>query len=108
MAISNGLPSPTSKDTLGFPALINTCTKIISFKIWIDKNTEASLKWLKKYNQLHHKNIKVSEFFIHYLNSVFVNFISELLMHDIKNEEIEKHLEEYFTFYSNGWMPLIE
>lgn len=74
---------------------------------WIDECTKASLHWINKYNQIHHKNVEASEFFIHYLNSAFVNFISELLMHNISEEDMKKHLAEYFTFYSSGWMKLV-
>lgn len=75
---------------------------------WIEESTKSSLEWVKKFNEKYNKNVKASSFFIHYLNSSFVNFISEILMHQIKKEDLEKYLKEYFSFYSKGWIDLIK
>lgn len=75
---------------------------------WIDENTKAGIKWLKKYNKIHSKKVQASEFFIHYLNSSYVNFITEILMHDIHKNEIIEYLKEYFEFYYNGWQGIMK
>ncbi|MCK4407016.1 MAG: TetR/AcrR family transcriptional regulator [Bacteroidales bacterium] len=74
---------------------------------WIDENTVASIKWIKKYNHIHSKKIKASEFFIHNLNSSYVNFITEILMHDIHKNKMIEYLKEYFEYSFNGWQKII-
>lgn len=75
---------------------------------WIDENTRVSIKWVNKFNRLHRKNIQISEFFTHYLNSSFVNFVAELLMHDIDEKDMELYLTEYYSFYEQGWKKIME
>lgn len=75
---------------------------------WLDKNTEASIEWLKKYNNIHSKKAQASEFFIHYLNSSYVNFITEILMHDIHKNKMIEYLKEYFEYSFHGWQKVIE
>lgn len=75
---------------------------------WIDKNTEAGIKWLKTYNNIHSKKVQASEFFIHYLNSSYVNFVTEILMHDIYKNEMIDYLKEYFEFFYNGWIGIMK
>ena len=75
---------------------------------WIDENTKAGIEWLKKYNNIHSKKAQASEFFIHYLNSSYVNFITEILMHDIHKNEMIEYLKEYFEFFYNGWQGIMK
>ncbi len=75
---------------------------------WIDENTKAGIEWLKKYNTIHSKKAQASEFFIHYLNSSYVNFITEILMHDIHKNEMIEYLKEYFEFFYNGWQGIMK
>ncbi len=75
---------------------------------WIDENTEAGIEWLKKYNTIHSKKAQASEFFIHYLNSSYVNFITEILMHDIHKNEMIEYLKEYFEFFYLGWQGIMK
>jgi hypothetical protein len=75
---------------------------------WIDENTAASIKWLKKYNNIHSKKAQASEFLIHNLNSSYVNFIAEILMHDIHKNKMTEYLKEYYEFFYNGWQGIMK
>ena len=75
---------------------------------WIDENTAASIKWLKKYNNIHSKKAKASEFLIHNLNSSYVNFVTEILMHDIHKNKMIEYLKEYYEFFYNGWQGIMK
>jgi hypothetical protein len=75
---------------------------------WIDENTKAGIEWLKKYNKIHSKKVQASKFFIHYLNSSYVNFITEILMHDIYKNEMIEYLKEYFEFFYLGWQGIMK
>jgi AcrR family transcriptional regulator len=98
-------------------SLLNKVNNLFDDEYFIDienirngkiKQLKAGIEWLKKYNNIHSKKVQASEFFIHYLNSSYVNFITEILMHDIHKNEMIEYLKEYFEFFYLGWQGIMK
>lgn len=52
-------------------------------------------------------NIEISEFFLHTMSSMWISTISELVMHDLTDAELEQFILEYMKFTSAGWKTIM-
>ncbi len=52
--------------------------------------------------------LRMSEFFIHNISSLWLNMITEILMHDVKRDEMVKFLKEMMLFMFYGYEGLAE
>lgn len=67
-------------------------------------HTQTGIEYIalmkKKYPSI---NANISEFFIHTMSSWWMSIISELVMHDLTNRELEDFIREYMEFGTAGW-----
>ncbi len=75
---------------------------------FIDRYTEVSKEYLnlmkEKYPQV---NENISDFFIHTMASWWIQIVSEIVSHNLKEKEILNFLKEYMTFGTGGWKRLM-
>jgi AcrR family transcriptional regulator len=53
-------------------------------------------------------SIDVSPFFIHYMGSMWVNIMSEIVSHSLSHEQITKFISEYIAFGTAGWERIMK
>ncbi len=77
-------------------------------EFFIDKYTESSRTYLQlmkdKYPQI---NKEISDFFLHTTAAWWIQIVSEIVSHNLKEEEILQFLKEYMTFGTGGWKRLM-
>jgi hypothetical protein len=74
----------------------------------IDRYTINMIRFLKLVKEKYPDNgVNVSEFFIHNIASFYINIIEELLMHDVRYNEMLQYLRELMEFAFQGWKPLM-
>ncbi len=75
---------------------------------FIDKYTESSRAYLQlmkdKYPQI---NKEISDFFLHTVAAWWIQIVSEIVSHKLKENEIMLFLKEYMTFGTGGWKRLM-
>ncbi|PID94227.1 MAG: TetR family transcriptional regulator [Bacteroidetes bacterium] len=75
---------------------------------FIDKYTESARKYLQlmknKYPQV---NKEISDFFLHTVAAWWIQIVSEIVSHNLNEEEILHFLKEYMTFGTGGWQRLM-
>ncbi len=75
---------------------------------WIDRYTESSKEYLEnvksKYPQV---NSNLSDFFIHTLAAWWIQVLSEIVSHNLSEEEILQFGKEFMTFGTGGWKMLL-
>ncbi len=94
-----------------FDLLLHKCSgsKYENIKdYFIDKYTESSKNYLElmkeKYPQV---NKDISDFFIHTIAAWWIQIVSEIVSHNLNEEEILQFLKEYMTFGTGGWQRLM-
>ncbi len=74
----------------------------------IDRYTESSKSYLQlmkdKYPQV---NKDISDFFLHTVAAWWTQIISEIVSHNLDEEEIFRFLKEHMTFATGGWKRLM-
>ncbi len=74
----------------------------------IDRYTESSREYLQlmkeKYPQV---NKEISDFFLHTTAGWWIQIVSEIVSHNLKEKEILDFLKEYMTFGTGGWKRLM-
>ncbi len=74
----------------------------------IEKHTRTGIEYItfmkQKYPNI---NDKISSFFIHTISSSWISIITELVMHDLSHEELEKFISEYMEFSVAGWEKIM-
>ncbi len=77
-------------------------------EFFIDKYTESSRTYLQlmkdKYPQI---NKEISDFFLHTTAAWWIQIVSEIVSHNLNEEEILQFLKEYMTFGTGGWKRLM-
>ncbi len=77
-------------------------------EFFIDKYTESSRTYLQlmkdKYPQI---NKEISDFFLHTTAAWWIQIVSEIVSHNLNEEEIFLFLKEYMTFGTGGWQRLM-
>ncbi len=75
---------------------------------FIDRYTESSRSFLRlmkdKYPQV---NKDISDFFLHTLAAWWIQIVSEIISHNLNEEEILLFLKEYMIFGIGGWKRLM-
>lgn len=75
---------------------------------YIEKHTKSGLEYLRlmkeKYPEV---NIDISDFFIHTMSSWWISTISELVMHDLTRNELERFITEYMEYATAGWKKIM-
>ncbi len=75
---------------------------------FIDRYTESSKTYLKlmkeKYPQV---NKEISDFFLHTAAAWWIQIVSEIVSHNLKEKEVLDFLKEYMTFGTGGWQRLM-
>ncbi len=78
-------------------------------EVFIDEYTESSYNYLqlmkKKYPQI---NTNISKFFIHTVAAWWTQILSEIVSHNLNEEEIAQFLKEHMTFGTGGWQRLMK
>jgi AcrR family transcriptional regulator len=75
---------------------------------FINRYTEIIIKQLvycKKHGS--QSNMEISRFFVHNLCSLYMNIITEIIMHNISLEKMKDYSEEFLTFVFHGVGALI-
>ncbi len=95
-----------------FDLLLHNCSgsKYENIKdYFIDKYTESSRIYLQlmkdKYPQV---NKDISDFFFHTVAAWWIQIVSEIVSHNLNEEEILQFLKEYMTFGTGGWQRLMK
>lgn len=74
----------------------------------IDTHTQTGIEYIalmkQKYPEI---NGEISEFFIHTMSSWWMSIISELVMHDLSHEALQKFIREYMEFGTAGWQKVM-
>ncbi|MCI1778516.1 MAG: TetR/AcrR family transcriptional regulator [Bacteroidales bacterium] len=74
----------------------------------IDRYTEMGKEYIeivnKKYPDI---NSNISYFFIHILSSWWISIVSELVMHDLSYDELQKFIYEYMEYATAGWKRIM-
>ncbi|MBN2039804.1 MAG: helix-turn-helix transcriptional regulator [Spirochaetes bacterium] len=93
--------------------------KLILFKSEKSKLGSFKEDFLEWYTELMNRNMailkkefpdeinNISDFFIHTVTSFYLNVVIEILMHDLKLEEMQKNLRELMMFLYHGWDSLM-
>jgi len=50
----------------------------------------------------------VSDFFIHTMSSWWMSIISELVMHELSHQDLERFIREYLEFGTAGWKKIMQ
>ncbi len=94
-----------------FDLLLHKCSgsKYENIKdYFIDRYTESSRSYLQlmkdKYPQV---NKDISDFFLHTTAAWWIQIMSEIISHNLNEEEIWKFMQEYMTFGTGGWQRLM-
>ncbi len=94
-----------------FDLLLHKCSgsKYENIKdYFIDRYTESSRTYLQlmkdKYPQI---NKEISDFFLHTTAAWWIQIMSEIVSHNLNEEEILQFLKEYMTFGTGGWKRLM-
>ena len=75
----------------------------------IDRYSEISLRGMSLVNKIRPEiKLGMSEFFIHNISSLWLNMITEILMHDVEHGEMLKFLKEMMLFMFYGYEGLTE
>lgn len=73
-----------------------------------DRHTKTGLEYIalmkKKYPEI---NGNVSGFFVHTMSSWWMSIMTELVMHNLSHEELEKFIREYMEFGTAGWKKVM-
>ncbi len=76
---------------------------------YTEKYTKTGIEYItmmkEKYPEI---NSNVSVFFIHAMSSWWMTIISELVMHDLTNPELEGFIREYVEFGTAGWGKMMK
>ncbi len=74
----------------------------------IEQHTKIGIEYIaimkSKYPQI---NGNISPFFIHTMSAWFVSSITELVMHDLSDDEMETFIREYMEYGTAGWQKLM-
>ncbi len=94
-----------------FDLLLHKCSgsKYENIKeYFIDRYTESSKNYLQlmknKYPQV---NKEISVFFLHTVAAWWIQIVSEIVSHNLNEEQILQFLKEYMTFGTGGWQRLM-
>jgi len=75
---------------------------------YIESHTQIGMEYIalmkQKYPDI---NSNISEFFIHTMSSWWMSIISELVMHDLSQNQLENFIREYMEFAAAGWKKLL-
>ncbi|MBP1619086.1 MAG: TetR family transcriptional regulator [Bacteroidetes bacterium] len=66
---------------------------------------EYLVKMKEKYPEI---SIDVSPFFLHFMSSMWLNIMSEIVVHTLTHEQITKFFSEYIKFGTAGWRELMK
>lgn len=66
---------------------------------------EYLVKMKEKYPEI---SIDVSPFFIHFMSSMWLNIMTEIVTHTLTHEQITKFISEYIEFGTAGWQRLMK
>ncbi|MGC3979542.1 MAG: TetR/AcrR family transcriptional regulator [Paludibacteraceae bacterium] len=66
---------------------------------------EYLLVMKEKYPEI---SIDISPFFIHFMGSMWVNIMSEVVSHSLSHEQITKFISEYIAFGTAGWERIMK
>jgi hypothetical protein len=76
---------------------------------YTEKHTQQGMEYLRlmkeKYPNVH---IDFSDFFIHIMSSWWISTLAELVMHDLKRDELERFIGEYMEFGTGGWKRIMK
>ncbi len=74
---------------------------------YIDIYTKRSVEFMKMIGKTRPQfHSDISEFFLHATGAQIFAIIGEIVTHKLKDEELEKFVNEYVTFTIGGWMNL--
>jgi AcrR family transcriptional regulator len=75
---------------------------------YTEKHTRQGMEYLRlmkeKYPEV---NSDLSDFFIHTLSSWWISTLTELVMHDLERDELERFIGEYMEFGTGGWKRIM-
>lgn len=74
----------------------------------IEKHTQTGTEYIelmkKKYPEM---NADISPFFIHTMCAWFMSSITELVMHDLSQSEVQQFVRDYMEYSTAGWKKLM-
>lgn len=84
-----------------------------SFENFRETVTEKSMKmgyeYLMKMKEKYPKiSADVSPFFIHFMSSMWLTIMSEIITHELTHEQIIRFISEYIEFGTAGWQKLMK
>ncbi len=95
-----------------FDLLLHNCSgsKYENIKdYFIDRYTESSRNYLQLMKDKYpHVNKEISDFFLHTVAAWWIQIVSEIISHNLNEEEILQFLKEYMTFGTGGWQRLMK
>lgn len=78
-------------------------------EMYIDQYTQTGLEYLLLMKERHPGiNIDISDFFVHTMSSWWIGILGELVMHDLRRDELERFISEYVEFVTAGWKQLMQ
>jgi TetR/AcrR family transcriptional regulator, cholesterol catabolism regulator len=75
----------------------------------IERHTQIGLESLRLMKERSPEiNIDVSNFFIHTMSSWWFSTLSEMVMHELSREELERFITEYMEYGIAGWKQIMK
>lgn len=73
-----------------------------------DKHTETGKEYIRMMKEKYPSiNADISDFFIHTMSSWWFSIITELVMHDLSHNKLEKFISEYMEYGTAGWKKIM-
>lgn len=66
---------------------------------------EYLVKMKEKYPEI---SVDISPFFIHFMSSMWLNIMTEIISHSLSHDQITKFISEYIEFGTAGWERLMK
>jgi AcrR family transcriptional regulator len=66
---------------------------------------EYLIKMKEKYPEI---SIDISPFFIHFMSSMWLNIMTEIIFHSLSHDQITKFISEYIEFGTAGWERIMK